>query len=78
LKLSSPAIGLPTTPYRFGPTMLAPPFSKLWQAAQTCMAWRPASGSALASSGLIGSGPFGSSALSCCWPPPESSCMATL
>src|SRR5829696_5253185 len=43
------------TPYRFGPTRLGPPFSKVWQAAHFLAAPRPFSTEAVCSNFSIGS-----------------------
>src|SRR3984957_8956622 len=45
----------PTMPYRFGPTLLGPPFSKLWQAPHFFAAASPFSTEAVCSSFSIGS-----------------------
>src|SRR5436305_14755987 len=42
---------------RFGPILLAPPLLKVWHWTQTLASCSPLFGSALASSGSIGSGP---------------------
>src|SRR5579883_2901245 len=44
----------PTTPQRLGPTLVPPPFSKVWQAWQTLAESSPRLGSAVARSCAIG------------------------
>ena len=58
------AAGLPPTMFqRFGPTLLAPPFVKVWQAAHFFATFFPASILALARRFVTGSGPAGASDL---------------
>ena len=45
----------PTTSHKFGPILFGPPLSKVWHAWQTVVSCWPFFGSALASSGAIGS-----------------------
>src|SRR6267154_1775419 len=60
------AFGRPTTFQRLGPTLLGPPFSKLWQAMQGLAADSPRSGLELASSTSIG---WGAAAGAAPWSP---------
>src|ERR1700722_12384220 len=53
----------PTMPYRFGPTLLGPPFSKLWQAPHFFAAASPFSTEAVCSSFSIGSDGAGAASL---------------
>src|SRR6478609_10617322 len=55
LKPRPSPLGPPTTPYRFGPTRLGPPFSKVWQAAHFLAAAAPFSTEAVCSNFSIGS-----------------------
>src|SRR3984893_3537059 len=53
----------PTMPYRFGPTRLGPPFSKVWQAAHFLAAAVPFSTEAVCKSFSIGSDGAGAASL---------------